>query len=64
MAQESKKKIKALRKVVMVIFGVVLIVLGMLAIIVWWDNLWLVAKGCAGLILFLAGVGVISLSKK
>lgn len=64
MAEQNEKKPKSLRKMAMVILGLALIILGMLAVIRWWGNLWYMLQGSIGLILFLAGIGVIILARE
>lgn len=53
----SKAKIK-------VIIGVSLIALGVLAVIVWWSDLWLVVRGLGGLFLLIGGLIVIAIAKE
>lgn len=61
MAQQSMKK--PVKSAAMIGLGLIFIGLGMLGIIVWWDNLWFVVKGCLGMVLFLGGVGLIILAR-
>ncbi|UCD15041.1 MAG: hypothetical protein JSV34_04785 [Candidatus Omnitrophota bacterium] len=64
MAEQGKAKPKPFKVAVKVIVGLVLIILGILAIIRWWDSLWTVVRGCAGLFLFLAGAVTILIAKE
>ena len=53
----SKAKIK-------VVVGVSLIALGVLAVIVWWSDLWRVVRGLVGLFLLIGGLIVIAIAKE
>ncbi len=53
----SKAKIK-------IIIGVLLISLGVLAVIVWWSDLWRVVRGLGGLFLLIGGLIVIAIAKE
>jgi len=46
------------------ITGIVLLVLGLLAVIAWWGDLWAVFRGCVGLALILAGAVTIAIAKE
>lgn len=47
-----------------VLLGLVLLVLGILAIVRWWGALLLVIQGCIGLFLILAGVITLAIAKE
>lgn len=70
MAEETKteeKKVdvkKILSTIFKVVLGLVFLVLGLLAIIRWWNLLLLVIKGCIGPFLLLAGVITLAIAKE
>ena len=47
-----------------ILLGLVFIGLGLWAVIVWWQSLWIVFKGCIGLFLILAGAITIAIAKE
>ena len=47
-----------------VILGLVLLVLGVAAIVRWWQLLLMIIKGCIGLFLILAGVITLAIAKE
>lgn len=53
-----------MRGIVKLILGLVVITLGMLLTILWWEDLLVVARGGLGLLLFLTGVITIALAKR
>lgn len=71
MAEELKqeeKKCGGMSKVISTLFKVVLglafLVLGGLAILRWWKLLLMIAKGCIGLFLILAGIITLAIAKE
>lgn len=63
-AKEEGKPREALKTMGKIIIGGTLIILGLLAVITWWSNLWAVFKGCVGLFLILAGAITIAIAKE
>ncbi len=61
MADESKKAVSTIIKVVL---GIALIVLGVVAIYKLWDQLVTVVQGCVGLFLVLAGLITLAIAKE
>lgn len=47
-----------------VILGLVFLLLGALAVCKWWGNLLIVASGCIGLFLILAGIITLAIAKE
>ena len=47
-----------------VVVGVVLVILGLVAVVGWWGSLWVVVKGCIGLFLIMAGAITIAIAKE
>ncbi len=70
MAEEIKKEEKACetKKVfstfLKVVLGLVFLVLGVMAILKWWQLLLMIIKGCVGLFLILAGVITLAIAKE
>lgn len=62
--QEGKKCCSAAKAGSKVIVGVVLIILGLLAVISWRWPLLTVIKGCVGLFLIMAGAIAIAIAKE
>lgn len=60
--QEEKKSI--LPTVFKVLLGIAFLLLGALAIKVWWQDLLSLVKGCLGLFLILAGVITLAIAKE
>jgi len=60
---EAKAK-NAGKAALKVVFGLVLLVLGVLAIAVWWQDLLTLIKGAIGIILILAGVVSLAIAKE
>lgn len=60
--QENKKSI--LPTVFKVVLGLVFLLMGALAIKVWWLDLVSLIKGCIGLFLILAGVITLAIAKE
>ncbi len=65
--KQEEKKVE-LKKVISTVFkvvlGLVFLVLGISAIIVWWSNLVGVVKGCIGLFLLLAALITFAIAKE
>ncbi|MFH1503882.1 MAG: hypothetical protein ABIH08_00605 [Candidatus Omnitrophota bacterium] len=62
---EEKKACCGVLKIGTKLFvGIALLVLGLLAVILWWQDLWAVFRGCIGLILILAGAVTIAIAKE
>lgn len=64
---ETKEKCcssKAVATLLKFVLGLVLVVLGILAVLGWWGNLIIVFKGCAGLFLILAGLIALAVAKE
>ncbi|MFA5008783.1 MAG: hypothetical protein WC546_06140 [Candidatus Omnitrophota bacterium] len=61
---EAKKSPNATKMIVKIILGIVLILLGLVALISWWSSLLTVIKGCIGLFLILAGVITVAIAKE
>lgn len=70
MAEEVKQEEKKVevKKIISTIFkvilGLVLLALGALAIVRWWEMLLIMVKGCVGLFLILAGVITLAIAKE
>jgi len=63
--EESKQDgKKILSTVLKVILGLVFLVLGVWAVIAWWQDLLLVIKGCIGLFAILAGIITLAIAKE
>lgn len=62
--QNEKKGKGVVKSAVKVILGVALIVFGLLAVIIWWTDLWAVVRGVVGLFLLLAGAITIAIAKE
>jgi len=64
--QEEKKPEsgKVLWTIFKFVLGLVLLVLGIWAVIVWFDSLKIVFKGCIGLFLVLAGIITLAIAKE
>lgn len=62
MAEEKAKNVGKMG--LKVILGIVLLVLGVLAIVVWWQDLLVLIKGAIGIILILAGVVSLAIAKE
>ncbi|MCM8792190.1 MAG: hypothetical protein NC826_03470 [Candidatus Omnitrophica bacterium] len=65
--KKEEKKIeigKIISTILKVILGVVFLVLGVWAIVVWWKDLILVIKGCVGPFLILAGIITLAIAKE
>ena len=58
---DSKKTLSTLLKVVL---GLAFLVLGVAAVIVWRQDLFVVIKGCIGLFLILAGIITLAIAKE
>ena len=58
---DAKKTLSTLFKVVL---GLVFLVLGGLAVLKWWNELFSIIKGCIGLFLILAGVITLAIAKE
>jgi hypothetical protein len=57
---EAKKMFWTIFKVIL---GLALLALGVVVIIRWWGSLLIVAKGCIGLFLILAGIITLAIAK-
>ncbi|MFA4984594.1 MAG: hypothetical protein WC559_04760 [Candidatus Omnitrophota bacterium] len=70
MAEEIKQEEKKLDTkklfwtVFKVVLGLVFLVLGVWAIVAWWQYLLMVVRGCIGLFLLLAGVITLAIAKE
>jgi fatty acid desaturase len=64
--QEEKKEQakKILSTIFKVILGLVFLALGVMAILRWWRDLLLIAKGSIGLFLILAGIITLAIAKE
>ena len=51
---EAKKSPDTTKMIGKIILGIVFILLGLIALIRWWPNLWIIIKGCIGLFFILA----------
>ncbi len=58
---ETKKVFSTFLKVVL---GLVFLVLGVMAILKWWQLLLMIIQGCVGLFLILAGVITLAIAKE
>jgi len=58
---DAKKIVSTISKVIL---GLVFLALGIGAVIVWWQDLLTVVKGCVGLFLILAGVITLAIAKE
>lgn len=47
-----------------VILGLAFLALGAMAVYRWWDDLWIVARGCLGLFLILAGIITLAIARE
>ena len=61
MAEEKKNILGTAFKVIL---GIAFIVLGVMAVVVWWSSLVDVFKGCVGLFLILAGLITLAIAKE
>lgn len=61
MAEEKKNILGTAFKVIL---GIAFIVLGVMAVVVWWSSLVEVFKGCIGLFLILAGLITLAIAKE
>ncbi|MFA5115199.1 MAG: hypothetical protein WC469_03955 [Candidatus Omnitrophota bacterium] len=70
MAEEIKQEEKKLDvkklfwTVFKVVLGLVFLILGVWAIVAWWQYLLMVVRGCIGLFLLLAGVITLAIAKE
>mgnify|MGYP001596496091 FL=1 len=65
MSEENKADGKKLVATILkIILGLILIVLGVLMVIGWWDQLVMVVKGCLGLFLILCGLITLAIAKE
>jgi len=69
MAEEVKQEQKLDAKklfwtIFKVVLGLVFLVLGVWAIVAWWQDLLMVVKGCIGLFLLLVGVITLAIAKE
>jgi hypothetical protein len=64
MAEGENKGSKILATLFKVILGLVFLVLGVMAIIRWWDWIVLLIKGCLGPFLLLAGIITLAIAKE
>jgi len=63
--EETKVEVKKIMATVFkVVLGVVLLILGALAIFKWWSSLLIMVKGCIGLFLILAGIITLAIAKE
>lgn len=61
MAEEKKNVLGTVFKLIL---GIAFIVLGVMAVMVWWSSLVEVFKGCIGLFLILAGLITLAIAKE
>ncbi len=65
MAEEKNTEAKGSAKTILkMAIGGLLIVLGLLAVIVWWKDLFTMVRGFLGLFLIMAGAIVIAIAKE
>lgn len=65
MAEENKADSKKMMATVLkVILGLILIVLGVMMVIGWWEALKIVIQGCLGLFLVLCGLITLAIAKE
>lgn len=62
--ETKEEKSKNAGVILKIILGIVFVLLGLLAVVGWWQDLWTVFKGCIGLFLILAGVITIAIAKE
>lgn len=63
--EECKKEAsKVASTIFKVVLGLVFLLLGILAIITWWNDLVLLIRGCIGLFLILAGIITLAIAKE
>lgn len=63
--EESKTDVKKIASTIFkVILGLAFLVLGVWAVMSWWNDLLLVIKGCIGLFLILAGIITLAIAKE
>lgn len=62
--EQQKGDSKAFSTMIKVIIGLVFLALGIAAIIVWWQDLLAVIRGCVGLFLILAGAITLAIAKE
>ena len=64
MTEEKKSGKKATGTLIKIIMGAALVILGIWAIIGWAEYLWIVFRGCIGLILLAAGGITFAIAKE
>ena len=62
--KESKSAKESVMVVVKIVLGVVFVVIGLWAIIGWWDNVIGLVKGSLGIIILLAGAICFAIAKE
>jgi uncharacterized membrane protein HdeD (DUF308 family) len=65
--KQEEKKVEAkkiMATILKVVLGVLLLILGVLAIFRWWSSLLIMVKGCIGLFLILAGIITLAIAKE
>ena len=62
--EEKKDGKKVLATIFKVVLGLILLTLGAMAIMRWWDKLLMIVKGCMGLFLILAGIITLAIAKE
>ncbi len=62
--KEEKKSSEVFKTAFKIAIGAILVILGIWAVIGWWQYLWQVFKGCIGLFLILAGLITIAIAKE
>lgn len=63
----DKKKCSCVRgskSILKLLSGIIFVILGLLAVIGWWVDLWAVVRGCVGIVLVLIGAITIAISKE
>ncbi|MCK4809581.1 MAG: hypothetical protein KAS99_01410 [Candidatus Omnitrophica bacterium] len=62
--KEEKKISEGGKSLVKYVLGVLLVVLGLVAVIGLWASVWIIIKGCIGLVLIIAGAVTIAIAKE
>lgn len=62
--KKEKKISEGGKSLVKYVLGVLLVVLGLVAVIGLWASVWIIIKGCIGLFLIIAGAVTIAIAKE
>ncbi len=62
--KEEKKSSEVFKTALKIALGGIIFLIGVWAVIGWWEYLWQVFKGCIGIFLILAGLITIAIAKE